>query len=214
MLESSSAEAGDQPPKGRVPRAQREQQILAVAEHVFAKHGFEAASMEEIARASGVDRALVYQYFGGKRELYDACHTAALQDVTARVLRAIEGIGEDCAEDMRIELMRRGIRAFFEFVHEHGDGWDVLFGAGWSKMGLSPDDDRGGPDLLAWVEGMIDLSHPGAEPTARSARAAHLLGSAWAVSLWWRQSGAMTLDEITENHLELCLAVLEPLRQG
>jgi len=59
--------------KRRLPRAEREQRILDEAEREFDRHGFSGASVERIATASGITKALVYQYFDSKEGLYTAC---------------------------------------------------------------------------------------------------------------------------------------------
>ncbi|KAB8188863.1 TetR family transcriptional regulator [Nonomuraea phyllanthi] len=57
-----------------VPRAERrrrtEEKILGAARTLFAEVGFERATIRAIARAAGVDPALVMQYFGTKQELF------------------------------------------------------------------------------------------------------------------------------------------------
>ena len=40
--------------------------MLDAAEAVFGRRGFHGASMDEIARRSGITKALLYQYFGSK----------------------------------------------------------------------------------------------------------------------------------------------------
>jgi AcrR family transcriptional regulator len=60
------------PVKRRMPRAEREQRMLDVAEREFDRHGFRGASMERIAEGSGVTKALLYQYFESKEGLYAA----------------------------------------------------------------------------------------------------------------------------------------------
>lgn len=208
-------EAFDEPRKGRMPRAERELQILESATTAFARSGYEAASIEEIARGCGIDRALVYQYFGGKRQLYEECCRTALNGVIGHVGQAFEGVdAANAGPDGREDLARRGIRAFFEFVRDHGDAWDVLFGAGWSALGLSNENAVIGIDMPAWVEEMLRQSYPGADPLVISTRAAHLLGASWAISLWWRKKQSLTLDEVTEQHKDFCQAVLAPLEQG
>ena len=49
-----------------MPRADRERQMLAVAERVFAERGFRSASMDEIAELVGVTKPMLYAYFGSK----------------------------------------------------------------------------------------------------------------------------------------------------
>ena len=47
-------------------------QILDAAEGLFARKGYDATTIKEIGRASGVNPALLYYYFAGKEDLYKA----------------------------------------------------------------------------------------------------------------------------------------------
>ena len=47
-------------------------QILAAAETVFAEHGFEGATMTQLATAAGLPKANLHYYFGTKERLYRA----------------------------------------------------------------------------------------------------------------------------------------------
>lgn len=49
--------------------------LLDAAEEVFAKKGFEGASLEEIADAAGYTRGAIYKHFGGKEELFLEANT-------------------------------------------------------------------------------------------------------------------------------------------
>ncbi|MGW0807484.1 TetR/AcrR family transcriptional regulator [Nonomuraea sp. NPDC002799] len=57
-----------------LPRAERrrrsEERILGAARALFAEVGYERATIRGIAKAAGVDPALVMQYFGSKQELF------------------------------------------------------------------------------------------------------------------------------------------------
>ena len=46
--------------------------ILAAAEQVFARHGFEGATMAQLAAAAGLPKANLHYYFGTKEGLYRA----------------------------------------------------------------------------------------------------------------------------------------------
>jgi AcrR family transcriptional regulator len=50
-----------------VRAAERKQQILSVAEQVFAERGYHAASMDDIAEMVGVSKPMLYEYFGSKK---------------------------------------------------------------------------------------------------------------------------------------------------
>ncbi|MGZ3329359.1 MAG: TetR/AcrR family transcriptional regulator, partial [Xanthobacteraceae bacterium] len=44
--------------------------IVGGAKDVFLRHGFEGASMDEIAAAAGVSKMTVYRYFRSKEQLF------------------------------------------------------------------------------------------------------------------------------------------------
>ncbi len=48
---------------------QRRQLILEKALELFAKNGYHKTTMEEIARACGISKGLIYTYFSGKKNL-------------------------------------------------------------------------------------------------------------------------------------------------
>lgn len=53
----------------RLPRAQRMGDILAAARRVFARRGYAAASIAEIATEAGVAEGTIYKFFDSKRHL-------------------------------------------------------------------------------------------------------------------------------------------------
>ena len=68
--------SGDAPARrGRPPRSDRSGEdrrgaILLSARESFAAHGFRGTTMRGVARAAGVDAALVHHYFGSKDDLF------------------------------------------------------------------------------------------------------------------------------------------------
>jgi AcrR family transcriptional regulator len=59
-------------PVRRLPRAQRREQILVAATEAFARNGFAATSLDDIAAQAGVTRVLLYRHFDSKTDLYQA----------------------------------------------------------------------------------------------------------------------------------------------
>src|ERR1700688_2304758 len=60
-----------------IPKTKREvvlefrcAEILAAARKVFAKRGFDSATVDDIAAAAGVAKGTLYLYFHSKREIY------------------------------------------------------------------------------------------------------------------------------------------------
>jgi AcrR family transcriptional regulator len=74
-------------PARRLGRAQRREQILAAATAVFARGGFAATNVDDVARHAGVSRVILYRHFESKKDLYDS----VLDWVCARLAAAVAG---------------------------------------------------------------------------------------------------------------------------
>lgn len=81
-------------------RAEARTRILQAAREVFGQHGFEAASIEQIAEAARVAPATVYRHFGDKDGL-----VAGFLDVTSPRLR-VRAIVDQPTGDLRRDLER------------------------------------------------------------------------------------------------------------
>lgn len=57
-------------PVRRLPRLQRREQILVAATRAFARNGFAATGLDDIAAEAGVTRVILYRHFDSKTDLY------------------------------------------------------------------------------------------------------------------------------------------------
>ena len=183
----------------RVPRAEREQQMLAAAEAVFAERGFRAASMEEIAARVGVTKPMLYEYFGSKDGLLVACIARASAELFARTGRAHAD-----ARDPE-HRVRDGVRVFFDFIAGHGAAWSVLRSE--SALGTGPAADaverlrRQQSDQLAAVL----REHPplaGRPPTSLAAYAAVVVGACERLAARQGTARALSPAEATDVVME------------
>jgi AcrR family transcriptional regulator len=99
-----------------MPRAEREAQILVIAEQVFAERGYQATTMEDVAERVGVTKPLIYEYFGSKEGLLSACIVQARTQLRDATERSWASVGEDAE---LIDIFRAGVRAFFDFIDQH-----------------------------------------------------------------------------------------------
>jgi AcrR family transcriptional regulator len=104
-----------------VPREVREQQIIDVAVGVFAKRGYHASSVDEIAELAGISKPMVYLYLDSKEGLFLAC----LRREADRLVTAFQDAARDAGAAPELRLYA-GLSAFFAFVAEHRDSWVVL----------------------------------------------------------------------------------------
>ncbi|RSN51287.1 MULTISPECIES: TetR/AcrR family transcriptional regulator [Actinomadura] len=64
------APRGPRGPGRRPGQTETREAILAAARELFAEKGYDGASLRAIARAAGVDPALVHHFFGGKEGVF------------------------------------------------------------------------------------------------------------------------------------------------
>jgi AcrR family transcriptional regulator len=86
----------------RLPRAQRREQILAAATEAFARHGFAATSLDDIAAQAGITRVILYRHFDSKTDLYQAVLDRMCARLEAHVEEPIGGF-TDASVDGLIE---------------------------------------------------------------------------------------------------------------
>ena len=67
--------------------------ILTAAERLFAKRGYAATRLEDVADAVGVKRAALFYHFRDKQALYDAVIEEAFGDLVARLETALTAGG-------------------------------------------------------------------------------------------------------------------------
>ncbi|MEU2158039.1 TetR/AcrR family transcriptional regulator [Streptomyces sp. NPDC019396] len=104
-----------------VPRAQREEQIVAAAMEEFGRRGHAGASMAEIARSVGVTKPMLYSYFGSK----DGLATACVDRIGARLVEAVTAAMSAGPGDDR--LAHAVLTAVFETLRGQRRAWFVLY---------------------------------------------------------------------------------------
>ena len=83
-----SAARGGRPTKARA--AEIDEHILATASDFFARTGFAATSVEQVALACGAGKDTIYRRFPSKRSLF----TADIERARVRILARLEGIAD------------------------------------------------------------------------------------------------------------------------
>ena len=104
--------------EGKAAYLARREEIVEVAAHVFRDHGFEAATLRDVAAAMGTDRASLYYYFGSKEELLQEIVRQALgRDIaTAQAVKRSRASTKDKIAAL-IEAMVKGYDANYPHMH-------------------------------------------------------------------------------------------------
>src|SRR5690242_21769154 len=95
----------------RLTASARRTQLVDIARTVFARRGYEATSVEEIAARAKVSKPIVYEHFGGKEGLYAVVVDREVEHIVARIVEAIT------AGSAR-ERLEGAVLAFLTYVQE------------------------------------------------------------------------------------------------
>jgi AcrR family transcriptional regulator len=85
--------------------------ILAVAEKQFAARGFDATSVDQIARSAGVNKALIYYHFNNKHDLI----LELFQSIIAEVAEHTDSGSQPAGADHRTAV-RGAVKAEVDFL--------------------------------------------------------------------------------------------------
>lgn len=87
--------------------------ILRAAEEEFSDKGLYGTRVDEIAQKAGINKRMIYEYFGNKEELYKAVLIEVYSRLSRREMGLLHNIGS-CTEKIR-----NIIRLYFEFLKDN-----------------------------------------------------------------------------------------------
>ena len=177
----------------RLPASARRAQLVDVGRIVFAKRGYEGASIEEIADKAKVSRPIVYEHFGGKEGLYAVVVDREMEYVVRRITDAI-------SSGTPRERIESAALAFLNYVKDHPDGFAILThdrpvtAAGADMSSLLN-------DLAERVGGVFAQAFKAAgyDPKSAPIYAHALVGMVTFVGQWWTDVRKPGVEEVASH---------------
>lgn len=178
----------------RMTGQERRAQLLDVGRSVFAEVGYQAASIEEIARRAKITKPVVYEHFAGKEGLYAVVVDREVRTLVTAITKALEG-------DHPRVLLERAALALLTYIEEEPDGFKVL---------IRDSPIAGGKGSLASVIGDIadqvehilarEFRQRGFDPKLSPIYSRALVGMVVLVGEWWQEAGRPK-REVVASHL-------------
>jgi AcrR family transcriptional regulator len=194
--------------------AARREVIERVATEVFAERGYQGASIDEIARRSGVSAPVVYDHFASKQDLYERL-LVRTRDELLEMWR--EQLFSDEPAAVRIP---RAFEAWAEYVETHPYASRMYFR---EATGV-PEVQAFQRDLHAQARaalGAILAREPGAERLAGSGdaealeMAAELIRSGMTgLAIWWTEHPHVPRERIVATAVNVLWVGFERTREG
>jgi len=177
----------------RLPASERRAQLIDVGRAAFAKHGYEATSVEEIADRAKVSKPIIYEHFGGKEGLYAVVVDREMDYVVRRIVEAI-------STGTPRERVERASLAFLNYVKDHPDGFAVLSqdspltsSRGTMSSLLNDMAERVG-DVFVTL-----LKEAGFDARAAPIYAHALVGMVTFVGKWWTEERKPPVEEVAKH---------------
>lgn len=208
-----AARTQDPRPRRRLTAEERRRAILTAAQDVFARRGYHGSSIDEIAQAAGISKALIYEHFPSKKDLHASLLDLHVQELFDR-LAASAATPEP--GDIR---MRNGLDAFLTWVEEQRGAFRMVF-----RDAADPEV----ADVVRRIQGQVTAavaalmaSEPMVPAVSEEARergiqmlAQQLTGGVQALALWWIDNPEVPRTVVLESAMDFCWLGLERVRDG
>lgn len=197
-----------------MPGAERRAAILRAAETAFSESVFHETSLDDVAEVAGVSKALIYEHFESKRQLYQALLTGSADELMDRVSAAAAS-GAD-----RQARLRAGIEAFIDFVADHPGASRLLFhNAG--DPDVVGELDRLREEAGTMIATLLSEEIPAGRdedalrPELAVAMLAHqLIGALQSLAIWWDSHPRTDRDSVVRMAMEYSWLGLDRLSRG
>ena len=203
-------------PRKRLTAQERRAALLNSALGAFAERGYHAASIDDIARDGGVSKALIYEHFTSKQEIWMELLEHHANELFERLAAAIAAAGPGGAE-----RLTAGVDAFYAFVEEHRVAWRMLF-----REATDPEVAALLERIVAQVTALVAAliaEDPGARAAGDDERARSqgiqmlaqmLVGAVQSLANWWADHQEVPRARIVEMTMDFAWQGLGRLSQG
>src|SRR3954463_5536864 len=202
-----------QPARKRLSAEDRRAAILDSALEVFSRRGYNGASIDEIATAAGISKALIYEHFPSKRDLHVSLLERHTQDIFVRLAQTAD------TKDPGEVRLRNGVNAFLEWAETHRDAFRLLFR------------DTFEPDVAAVLDRLqnqatgaiaaLMAAEPGLQgeddldlALSIEAMAQQLSGGVQSLAIWWQQHPDVERAWLVDRVMDYAWFGLKRVRSG
>lgn len=182
----------------RLPVDERRAQLLELGLELFSDRAYDEVGIDDIAKAAGISKGLLYHYFGSKRAFYVACVEEAADQLVTEIERTFHHpLGERAAA---------GLHAYMSFVEHRRGVFLTLMRSGVGsdpQVGAVVEDTRERIAQSMLQQAGVLSPHPLFRLAARA-----WVGQVEAASLLWLERPEVTRQDLVSFLLHTLLASL------
>jgi AcrR family transcriptional regulator len=185
-------------PRSRLEVDERRAQLVRLGIDLFAARAYDEVSIDELARAAGVSKGLLYHYFPTKRDFY----IATVNEASRQLLE----LTATSATMLPLDRLRGGLDAYLDYVDAHAPAYAALMRGG---IGSDPEVARIIDETRATMCDRLLVELPDVAPTPLVRTAVRgWLGFCEATSLDWIDRRSVSRAQIRDLMLEVLLATI------
>jgi AcrR family transcriptional regulator len=199
-------------PRRRLSAEQRRHSILQAANEVFGERGYEHVRIDDVAAAAGISKALIYEHFASKQELYIELMNNAAQEMLGLLVQAASAPGMEGA--LRME---NAAAAGFRYVQEHPHAFHMFV-----RDVTDPEiSDRQEALRRSAVTAMSDVMEMEPPETREGMTRQHteqlaemVVAGYYALADWWLRNPDFPREELVRSMLQFMWLGLGQMQQG
>jgi AcrR family transcriptional regulator len=185
--------------------------IFDAAAEVFARRGYDGARLEEIAAAAGVSKALIYEHFDGKRELFTQIFRRGTDELLGLVLAAA------AAETDSHGRLEAGLRTFLDYVADQPAVWRVIEQDVSEPDLVQLDHDRQARSEKAYATLVTHderIARQGLDPARTDLFAVMINGAAVRAANWWLENPETDRSVVLESIMDFVWLGMDRIAAG
>jgi len=189
-------------PRRRLAPEQRRALIVEAAGRLFGEHGYDGTRLDDVARAAGVTKPVLYRHFADKAALY----LALLERHRADLGSFAGAIPSEGPLEARLRAV---LEVWLDYVRSHDYAWRMLFrdtGGGETVGAVRVEVHAQARAVLA---GLIRHLAPAPLPERELEPLAELLSMGMAsLVLWWIETPGLERDAVLDALVRVWTGVL------
>jgi AcrR family transcriptional regulator len=199
-------------PRRRLSAEERRESILEAANAVFGERGYEHVRIDDVAAAAGISKALIYEHFESKQDLYIELLNKAAQDLLGLLVAAASAPGMEGALRMENAAM-----AGFQYVQDNPHAFHMFVRDVTDPL-ISERQETLRRDAVRLMADVMEMEPP--ETRAGMTRqhteqlAEMIVAGYYALADWWLRNPSFPRDEVVRSMLQFMWLGLGRLQEG
>jgi AcrR family transcriptional regulator len=214
LTDVDKAETATEPrrPRRRLRAEQRRESILEAANMVFGQRGYDTVRIDDVAAAAGISKALIYEHFRSKQELYSELMNRAALEMLERIVAAASE-----PEAMGVRRLEKGAVAGFSFVTEQPEAFQ-MFVRDVTDPAIAHQQAALRRGAVAAMVGLMEMEPPGTreglERRNLEQLAEMVVGGFYALADWWLRNRESDVSELVSMMLSFMWLGIGRMQEG